>query len=419
MDDPALDPATYDGGACTIWPGSIAGPSTAADARLPRRAPPRDMPAFRLLDVGFGHGDMLRRIARWARRRGIAVDLVGVDLNPNSAAAARAATPADMPIEYRTGDYADAPTPFDFVVSSLVAHHMTDDQLVAFIRFMEDAGAARGWLINDLHRHGFAYFGFPWLARLIGAHRIVRDDGQLSIARSFRRDEWRAILADAGRARRRGADRPALSVPPVRRTAALIVGGGPAGSAAAIGARPRRGDAGADRALARASATWSAAASSAGTRWRICADWGSIRRRSGARPIDRRADGRGRGGSPTSACRSWRPDCRAGRSMRRCCGSRRKRARLCCAGGRRARSRGATCGSTMARRLRADALFVATGKHELRGVAREFGDAQGLGRPARGVHAFGRRRRANSPGRSSCTSTTAAMPGCCCRRTAA
>ena len=51
---------------------------------------------FRLLDVGFGHGDMLRRIARWARRRGLEAELVGVDLNPNSAAVARAATPADL-----------------------------------------------------------------------------------------------------------------------------------------------------------------------------------------------------------------------------------------------------------------------------------------------------------------------------------
>src|SRR5690606_29624219 len=51
---------------------------------------------FRLLDVGFGEGDMLRRIARWAARRGIAADLVGVDLNPNSAPAARAATPAGI-----------------------------------------------------------------------------------------------------------------------------------------------------------------------------------------------------------------------------------------------------------------------------------------------------------------------------------
>ena len=37
---------------------------------------------FKLLDVGFGDGDMLRRIADWADKRGIEAELVGVDLNP-------------------------------------------------------------------------------------------------------------------------------------------------------------------------------------------------------------------------------------------------------------------------------------------------------------------------------------------------
>jgi SAM-dependent methyltransferase len=157
----------------------------------------RHMPAFRLLDVGFGHGDMLRRIARWARRRNIAVDLIGVDLNPRSAAAARAETPRTLPIDYRTGDYRDLHGPYDFIVSSLVTHHMTDQQLSDFIAFMESQ-ATRGWLINDLHRHTFAYRGFPLLARLLRVHRIVREDGQLSIARSFRPAEWRQILAAAG-----------------------------------------------------------------------------------------------------------------------------------------------------------------------------------------------------------------------------
>jgi 2-polyprenyl-3-methyl-5-hydroxy-6-metoxy-1,4-benzoquinol methylase len=102
-----------------------------------------------------------------------------------------------MAIDYRTGDYRDVPGPFDFVVSSLVAHHMTDSQLDGFIRFMEEQ-ATGGWLINDLHRHPFSYATFPWLARLLGAHRIVREDGQLSIARAFRPSEWRAILDATG-----------------------------------------------------------------------------------------------------------------------------------------------------------------------------------------------------------------------------
>ena len=154
------------------------------------------MTRFRLLDVGFGAGDLLRRVAVWARRQGIAASLTGVDINPRSAAIARAATPSDMPIDYITGDYRDLPEAFDFIVSSQVAHHMTDAQLGQFLHFMEER-ASRGWLISDLHRHGFAYHGFPWLARLMGAHRIVREDGQLSIARSFRPDEWRQILRDA------------------------------------------------------------------------------------------------------------------------------------------------------------------------------------------------------------------------------
>ena len=156
------------------------------------------MAHFKLLDVGFGDGDMLRRIARWAARRGIAADLVGVDLNPRSECAAAAHTPAGLPIRYVTGDYADlAGEGWDFIVSSLVAHHMTTEQLVAFLRFMARE-SAHGWLINDLHRHRVAHFGFPLLASLARWHRIVRHDGTLSIARAYRPAEWSPLLAEAG-----------------------------------------------------------------------------------------------------------------------------------------------------------------------------------------------------------------------------
>jgi len=138
---------------------------------------------------------MLRRIARWADRRGVSVELVGVDLNPRSETAARAHGGA---IRYVTGDYADlAGEPWDVIVSSLVAHHMTHAQLVAFLRFME-VHAKIGWLVNDLHRHRFAHLGFPLLATLARWHPMVRHDGTLSIARSYRPDEWPPILAEAG-----------------------------------------------------------------------------------------------------------------------------------------------------------------------------------------------------------------------------
>lgn len=195
MDDPSLDPKVYDEvlkglGRVNFWT-LAARPTLSFLARANRG---RDR--FSLLDVGSGEGGMLRVIAKWARKRGLAAELTGVDLNPKSEAVARAMTPADMPISYRTGDYRELGR-FDFVVSSLVAHHMTDDQLRDFLRWME-ASTDRGWFVNDLHRHSFAYFGFPLLTTLLGVHRIVRQDGRLSIARSFRPGDWQAILADAG-----------------------------------------------------------------------------------------------------------------------------------------------------------------------------------------------------------------------------
>ena len=152
---------------------------------------------FRLLDVGFGSGDMLRAIRSWSQTRGIDADLVGVDQDPRSAAVAIAATPPWMRIDFVTGDYRELAGGFDFVISSLVAHHMSDQEIVRFLRFMEQT-ARSGWLINDLHRRRLAIILFGALASLLGIHPIVRSDGMLSVARSFRQEDWTRLLGRAG-----------------------------------------------------------------------------------------------------------------------------------------------------------------------------------------------------------------------------
>jgi len=151
-----------------------------------------------VLDVGFGEGDMLRRIHRWGTRRGLRMELSGVDLNPWSTAAAEAATPAVMGIRYLTSDLFDLPPgETDVVVSSLFTHHLTDAQVVDFLVWME-ARARRGWFVNDLHRHPVAFHGFRLLSGAAGWHRFVQHDGPISVARSFRRRDWDALLRRAG-----------------------------------------------------------------------------------------------------------------------------------------------------------------------------------------------------------------------------
>lgn len=152
-----------------------------------------------VLDVGYGEGDMLRAVAALCAKRGRDVRLVGIDLNPRSEPVARATTPPGMTIEFLTGDaYAlAADEPFDVVISSLVTHHMSDPEVMRFLSWM-DASTRMGWLVNDLHRHWFAYYGFAALAWAMRWHPFVRHDGPLSIARAFTRADWEQRLARAG-----------------------------------------------------------------------------------------------------------------------------------------------------------------------------------------------------------------------------
>jgi SAM-dependent methyltransferase len=153
---------------------------------------------LRIVDCGSGYGDMLRKIDRWAERRGIAVELTGIDLNPWSRAAALKATGPGRPIRWITTDLFDyrPDDPVDVVLSSLFTHHLTDDQVVGFVRWME-ATAAAGWFVNDLHRHPLPYHAFKLWSRLAGWHRFVQNDGPISITRAFVPEEWGRLLARA------------------------------------------------------------------------------------------------------------------------------------------------------------------------------------------------------------------------------
>ena len=159
---------------------------------------PRDRP-ISVVDVGSGYGDMLRKIDRWAMRRGLRLDLTGVDLNPWSARTAAAATAPDRPIRYVTAnifEYAP-PQPIDIVISSLFTHHLDDAALVRFIAWME-ATATIGWFVNDLHRHPLPYHVFRASSRALRFHHFVQHDGPISIARAFAPADWRRVLAAAG-----------------------------------------------------------------------------------------------------------------------------------------------------------------------------------------------------------------------------
>jgi 2-polyprenyl-3-methyl-5-hydroxy-6-metoxy-1,4-benzoquinol methylase len=149
-----------------------------------------------LLDVGAGGGDMLRRIAAWGARRGVALDLAGLDRSPWAETHARAAA---TPARWFTCDLFELQEAerFDVVLCSLFAHHLPDSALVRFLRWI-DRRARCAWLISDLHRHPIPFAAVWARVRLFRMDPMVVHDSTVSIARGFSRADWERLLAEAG-----------------------------------------------------------------------------------------------------------------------------------------------------------------------------------------------------------------------------
>jgi len=153
-----------------------------------------------IMDLGCGGGDMLRAIAEWSRRREMQTRLVGVDLNPVMIAYAKEASVKFPGIEYMQANVFDDALLMeraDIVICSLFCHHFKDEELITLLQQMA-ALAGTTVIINDLHRHWFAYYSISILTALFSKTYMVKHDARLSVARAFTRHEWIGILKSAG-----------------------------------------------------------------------------------------------------------------------------------------------------------------------------------------------------------------------------
>lgn len=159
-----------------------------------KRLPHKLNDPLHIVDVGSGGGDFLRQIASWALRRGIAVQLTGIDLNPYAARAAVESTPKELGITWITGDAMvyRPEKPMHIVISSLMAHHLEDEEIIALLKWME-ATVQVGWFINDLERSKWSSRIFGWMRW----HWLVRHDGPISFRRAFRKEDWIRLLTAA------------------------------------------------------------------------------------------------------------------------------------------------------------------------------------------------------------------------------
>jgi ubiquinone/menaquinone biosynthesis C-methylase UbiE len=154
---------------------------------------------FSALDVGAGSGELLREAARAAQEMKARARFVGVELNARAAQSIAEESRAFDEISALRGDAFRLPfgdASFDYVFCSLFLHHFREHEIIKLLR--EFARVARRKIfIIDLRRSAVAYFLYTTLARILLHNRLVREDGALSIRRSFRADELRDLARQA------------------------------------------------------------------------------------------------------------------------------------------------------------------------------------------------------------------------------
>jgi 2-polyprenyl-3-methyl-5-hydroxy-6-metoxy-1,4-benzoquinol methylase len=153
-----------------------------------------------IADVGCGSGDILRLIDNYCKKRNVPVKLIGVDANPNIVEYARAHSKSRPNIHYQavnifSREFQDQH--FDILTGTLFFHHFTNEQLINFFSRMK--GQIKiGIVINDIHRHWFAYHSIKLLTRLFSRSYMVINDAPVSVMRAFKKQELITILEGAG-----------------------------------------------------------------------------------------------------------------------------------------------------------------------------------------------------------------------------
>jgi SAM-dependent methyltransferase len=155
---------------------------------------------LKVVDLGCGRGDMLLLIDSWSRKNNFNFRLLGVDANQYVINAARKRLSGFPHIQLQAVNILSPDfqkEKFDIVIGTLFYHHFTDEQLIAFFSQLKKQ-AGIGFLINDIHRHSFAYYSIKLLTVLFSRSSMVKYDAPLSVLRAFSRRELSNILRSAG-----------------------------------------------------------------------------------------------------------------------------------------------------------------------------------------------------------------------------
>ncbi|MEZ5042759.1 MAG: methyltransferase domain-containing protein [Saprospiraceae bacterium] len=149
-----------------------------------------------IIDLGCGSGDVLAAIAKKARKQQQAVQLIGMDANPNSLAFAKKCWAAYPELSFLQTDIMSPLfqlPPCDLLLSSHFIYHFEDEALQQFLQ--KQLRAVRyAAIFSELDRHFLALHLFKFVSLLLRFSPMTRRDGQTAIKRAFKQAELKKII---------------------------------------------------------------------------------------------------------------------------------------------------------------------------------------------------------------------------------
>jgi|SRR5680860_6551 len=156
-----------------------------------------------LLDIGFGGGDIVFQMARWAEQDDLKLNATGVELDSRALAYVRTLQwPRN--VSFRVADVhnlAASGERFDFVISNHMLHHLNQRQ---FGEMLTSAATVskRFVLFIDLRRSDMAYLLFAAGTRPLFRNSYIHHDGLASLRRSYTFNELKQITPPGWKVRR-------------------------------------------------------------------------------------------------------------------------------------------------------------------------------------------------------------------------
>ncbi len=150
-----------------------------------------------VLDIGTGNADIPLRLTQQAKKRGVNLNVIGLDINARHLQIAREETLNHQNIELLGADAFQLPLAdksVDVVISTLFLHHFRAPEIRALLR--EFSRVARvGWTMHDQVRDALPLWFFRVARPILATSYLTRYDAVASIYRAYTVSEMRAIIA--------------------------------------------------------------------------------------------------------------------------------------------------------------------------------------------------------------------------------